>query len=84
MRPVEVELCAGTACHLMGSQDLMTLVNNLRETHGNRLQIKLTHCLGDCGHGPNARINGVLYSKLTEEKLEAILTEVLTQDRGVQ
>lgn len=84
MRPVEIELCAGTACHLMGSQELMTVVNALRKIHDNKLQVKLTHCLGACGQGPNARINGVLYSKLTEEKLKAIVVELLTQDKGVQ
>lgn len=82
MHPVEVELCAGTACHLMGAHQLLATINALKEESGHRLQVKLTHCLDACERGPNARINGTLYSKLTEEKLLAIIKKLLAETRG--
>ncbi len=84
MQSVEVEICAGTACHLMGAQGLLDVTNTLKQTHGQRLQVKLTHCLGACAHGPNARINGTLYSRLTEEKLLALVNELLADNRGAR
>lgn len=82
MQPVEVELCAGTACHLMGAHELLTAVNTLKQTYGQRLQVRLTHCLGACERGPNTRINGLLYSRLTEEKLLALVNDLLATNRG--
>lgn len=82
MQPVRVELCAGTACHLMGSQQLLTAIEVLKQESGRGIQVKLTNCLGACDRGPNARINGTLYSKVTEEQLLAIVKELLAKNRG--
>lgn len=81
MRPIEIELCVGTACHLMGGNELMELVQNLPETKKGWVQLKLTHCLNACNKGPNARIDGILYSQLTEETLQRLITMHL-QERG--
>lgn len=81
MQPVRVELCAGTACHLMGAQQLLTAIEQLKQESGH-IQVKLTHCLGACERGPNARINGTLYSKITEEQLLATVKELLVTARG--
>ena len=84
MQPVKVELCAGTACHLMGAQQLLTAIEALKRESGQKIQVKLTHCLGACDRGPNARINGTLYSKVTEEQLLATVNELLAKNRGAQ
>ncbi|NLW17914.1 MAG: hypothetical protein GX033_09825 [Firmicutes bacterium] len=82
MSIVNIELCAGTACHLMGTEQLLNSLENLQKRWGKRLHVQLTHCLGGCGQGPTARVNGQLYYKLTAEQLENTVNELLELERG--
>lgn len=77
MQPIRIELCAGTACHLMGSQQLLTVVETVKMQVEEQIQVRFTNCLEACGRGPSARINGILYSRLTEEQLLAKIKELL-------
>lgn len=77
MKSLVVELCAGTACHLMGAGELIEAVQGLSVDMQRLVSVQLTHCLGACGQGPNARVGGVVYSNLNGEKLQRLLVKLL-------
>ncbi len=41
-----------------------------------RVDFRGGHCFGNCHQGPIIEINGVIYEKLTEEKLISLLDEI--------
>jgi NADH:ubiquinone oxidoreductase subunit E len=72
-----VEICLGTSCHLMGNQDLMTVLDSLLPEQRRRLEVKGVTCLKNCAKGPNVKVNGVLIENTTPERLREILQENL-------
>ena len=76
---IEVEICAGTACHVMGGSDLMLLPRLLAERGLAAVRVKGMPCLGYCrdrGHAqaPYVRINGRLVTRAT---VQTVVDEVL-------
>ena len=69
MPMVTVEICLGTACHLMGTQDLMNVLDSLPLDMRQNIEVKGITCLNSCGKGPNVRINGSLMINVTPEAL---------------
>jgi NADH:ubiquinone oxidoreductase subunit E len=72
-----VELCMGTACHLMGTQDLMDALDSLPAEMRLQIEVKGITCYKNCGKGPNVKINGELLNNATPEKLKEVLQEKL-------
>ena len=77
--PIEVEICVGTACHVMGGSDLMLLPKVLDERGLSQVQVKGARCLGYCrdqGHdqAPYVHINGKLITRAT---VESVIDEIL-------
>ena len=64
-----VEICMGTSCHLMGTQDLMDVMDALPAEQRLQIEIKGITCFNNCGKGPNVRINGELLGNATPERL---------------
>lgn len=82
MNYVNVELCAGTSCHLMGASDLMAVLSGLDKSMRPYVRLKLTHCLGNCGKPPNCKINGELCSELTADSFLALLKQHIVGEKG--
>jgi NADH:ubiquinone oxidoreductase subunit E len=72
-----VELCMGTACHLMGAQELMDAVDSLPVEMRLQIEVKGITCHKKCGKGPNVKINGELLNNATPEKLKEVLQNKL-------
>ena len=70
---VTLELCMGTSCHLMGTQELMDALDGLPAEQRQQLEIKGVTCFRNCGKGPNVRINGVLLENATPDRLLEVL-----------
>lgn len=68
-----IELCMGTSCHLMGVQDLLSIVESLPENERQQVEIKGVTCFKNCGKGPSIRVNGELISNATPDRLLEIL-----------
>jgi NADH:ubiquinone oxidoreductase subunit E len=68
-----VEICVGTSCHLLGSQDLIEALNRLPQDVRETLDVKGTICLKGCGQGPNVRVDGIVYNAVTPERLFDII-----------
>lgn len=80
MKSITVEICAGTACHVMGANTLSNLMQTLEPSLKNAVKVKLTHCLGNCGEGPNVKVEGVLYSRVTADRLHQIIRQHCGQE----
>ena len=77
MNRVKVEICRGTSCHLLGSQELVEAMESLPAARREQIDICMADCLKTCRQGPNIRIDGVVFSGLTPEHLITILEEKL-------
>lgn len=73
MAKLVIEICVGTSCHLLGSGDLFSTVCELSAAQKENVEIKGVSCLGKCGQGPNVRVNGVILSGVTPDKLLKII-----------
>ena len=80
MKRIVVEVCAGTACHVMGANSLITVLQSLSTAYKDTLLIRLTHCLSHCGQGPNVRVDGKLYNRVTPENLREIINSHYGQE----
>lgn len=75
MNIVKVEICQGTSCHLLGSQELVEAVNSLPASRLEQIELCTVDCLKSCRRGPNVSINGTVFSGLTPDQLVAMLEE---------
>lgn len=73
MQKLVLEICVGTSCHLLGSQDLIQMVELLPTEIKMKVELQGATCLGGCGNGPNVRVNGKLLNNMTPEQLQQII-----------
>jgi len=77
-----MQVCRGTACHIYGSTDLLTILQDeLRiqvgqTTTDGLFSLEIVSCIGVCGLAPILTINGEVYPKISTEKLRQILSEL--------
>ncbi|MDZ8117718.1 NAD(P)H-dependent oxidoreductase subunit E [Pontiella agarivorans] len=74
MKTVNVSICTGTACHLMGGAHLLTFDEMLDPVTAGHVTLTGSHCLGLCGDekngkAPFARVNDRIISDATLNKL---------------
>lgn len=72
-----LEICMGSACYLMGAQDLLEVIERLPEEKRKKIDVKGATCLKACGSGPNVKVDGELISNVTPEILSALIEEKL-------
>ncbi len=71
---VQVQICVGTACHIMGAADLITIEDLLAEPLRERVEIKGVTCIGLCkdevhGKPPFVIIEGQMLAEATLDKV---------------
>jgi iron-hydrogenase subunit alpha len=77
MRTIEVEICLGTTCFVMGASELQDL--QLPENLRRQTKISYVRCLNICKNAdqfskaPYARIDGEITDEISAEKLVQIL-----------
>ena len=74
---VVVDICVGTACHLLGSQDLFAVIDTVPEQQRQWIELYEMECLPCCGKGPNVQINGKVHSQVTPDRLTGLIMEAL-------
>lgn len=81
MEKIEVEICVGTPCHLMGAEELLDMVKNLPEKYENNFKFKSSHCIEDkCDMAPVIKIDGKIYGEQNPEKLRELLDDYLKEN----
>ena len=74
-----IQICKGTACHLMGanllSEELSSLLNIAEgeTTKDGLFSVESVRCLGCCSLAPVISINGKVYGNLKPESVKKIL-----------
>lgn len=71
---IDVEICTGTTCFVMGAGHLMELADDLPAHLRGVVSIAGSHCLGACtrtdlGKPPFAKVNGQLIADASAETL---------------
>ena len=77
MDKILVEICAGTSCYLLGSQDLIDAVETLSADKRQNIDLRGVSCLCSCGKGPNVRVNGVVLRNMTPDRLLQVIHDNL-------
>lgn len=78
---VIIEVCVGTACHLMGSPQLVEFLEDLSRHFNHQVEVQFVSCLNRCHDGPCVKINGCLLPNATCETIEEILLQVVDNER---
>lgn len=81
MSKIKITVCMGSSCFARGNQQNLAFIEAFIKTHDLEAEIDLAgaRCENKCASGPNVNINGVEYNSVNEEKLEEILTKLVTK-----
>jgi NADH-quinone oxidoreductase subunit E len=82
-----VRLCDGTACHVKGSEPILTALyeklglSPKKPTSDDMLfTLETVSCLGACGLAPVMLVNEKVYGQVTKEKVIAIMDEIMKKE----
>ena len=83
MAKVNVKVCMGTTCFVMGSSNLQELIDIIPRRYGDKVEISSSPCLGLCSinwefsKAPYVKVNDEVVKEATVEKvIEAIEKEI--------
>lgn len=81
---LEVRICTGTLCYVMGGADLQLLDEHLSPEILERVEIKGAPCLDCCNTGekhsaPYVKVGDVLVSEATLEKVAEVIRTKLSE-----
>ena len=82
MKTVTIEICMGSACYLLGAQELIEMIQALPEEIQEQIDLRGSTCLKACGQGPNITVDGELVHNVTTDLLRQILEEKLGVELG--
>lgn len=71
-----ITVCIGSSCHLKGSRNIVTKLEELVAEHqvGDKVELSGSFCMGDCVKGVCVKLDGELFS-LTPETTEKFFSE---------
>ncbi len=85
MEKVEIKICTGTMCHIMGGNELPELAHELQQKYSGRLVISGSSCMGYCKDKnlspPFVEINGKRLENVSKETIIETLNEIFDHDR---
>ncbi len=82
MKKVEVRICVGTTCHLMGGSILVNEINKLPVEILEGISLKYATCFDVCQGEvtpPVVMINGKLFGDMNPEKLENLIKKEMKE-----
>ncbi len=83
MKKIEVKVCLGTTCFVMGSANLQELTEIIPSRYGDRVDVTGSPCLGLCSSNweyskaPYVKVDNEVVSEATVEKVLLKLEERL-------
>ncbi len=81
MKKVDLKICVGTMCYVMGGAELKDYVENLPEEALQHLNVSFSPCLGCYNKKetpPYIEFNGQLISGVSKQSLKQILKEEIS------
>jgi len=77
VKSLMIEICVGTSCHLLGSQDLFHVVEALPIHRQAKIDLRGVACLQCCRKGPSVRIDGLVLTEMTPDRLLGVINDNL-------
>lgn len=74
---VEFKICLGSSCFSRGNKNMLKVIENFLKENNlcEKVNLRGSHCLGNCAKGPNIMVNGKLYSGIDNFKIIGILKD---------
>ena len=80
MSKIELKICMGTMCYVMGGAELKGIVDALPSEIRDRLEVSYSPCFGNCndsGEPPYVQLNGKIIPRVSKNNLIQIIKEEL-------
>ncbi len=77
MKKIEVKVCLGTTCFVMGASNLQSLTDIVTKKYGDKVDVAGSPCLGVCStnwefsKAPYVKVNNEIVQEATVEKVLA-------------
>ena len=87
MEKIQVKLCAGTACFVMGAPQIQALEFSAPEDIADKIEVTEVRCMNHCSQGqgynkgPFVEINGEVMEEATFEKVVAKVRELIAKKK---
>ena len=85
---IDICICVGTTCYVLGASDLLTLEDYLEPTLKNQITLRGSTCLDLCRQGkgepPFVLVDGECHSKVTMQKLIGLVKERHSQKEAAR
>lgn len=81
-----ISMCRGTACHVQGSESLLSFVEKTLKIKTGELtpdglfSIEAVNCIGACAKAPAMMINEKVYGQLDEKKIKHIIDDIKAKE----
>jgi NADH:ubiquinone oxidoreductase subunit E len=74
-----IQVCIGSACHLKGSYNVISKLQNIikEKKLENQITIKAAFCLGECTKAVSVKVNDGAVQSLDEESVIGFLDKLL-------
>ena len=84
MKKIKIEICCGTTCFMLGSNDLLNIENEMPPELRGKAEIVALPCLELCNESklagaPYVRINGEVIEQAHQEKIYAKMYALLEE-----
>jgi NADH-quinone oxidoreductase subunit E len=76
-----IQVCRGTACHVLGSATVLTELENAlgikkdQTSNDGLFSLEVVACIGACGLAPVISVNGTFHAKVSPESIHTILND---------
>lgn len=72
-----IEVCIGSACHLRGSHEVISILKNQIARHqlADQVELKAVFCMGKCSDGVSVRVDGSQIYSLHPQDVEGFFQE---------
>ena len=82
MKKIQLEICCGTSCFMLGANKLLNLENDMPNDLRGKIEITALPCLELCndnqlGGAPYVRLNGEVIERATCEKICDRIRQIL-------
>ncbi|MFW5790333.1 MAG: NAD(P)H-dependent oxidoreductase subunit E [Bacillota bacterium] len=78
---IQVEICIGTPCFLMGGQSLIEELEWLPFKYRSKFIFKASHCIDNhCSQAPVIKVKDKVFENVTPDRLKNILDQFLDRE----
>ena len=87
MSKINVKVCLGTTCFVMGGANLQELIDLVPRKYGDKVEVSGITCLGQCSindeysKAPYVQVDNIVVSEATVEKVLLAIDEKLAEKK---